>query len=230
MRSTWFHTAAMDLWRPYLKADDADGQQVEITAYRYARSAYSSSLRQLQRLIYTYRKNCEETHPTMLITPGLVSLLNEVFRDSSSPNAQLYFFLSMHGLLEMAPWCHGLCGIMKAFLGLGVRSGVFQRPGWDGSVVEGIERAAAELGQGVVYSSAYPIDLTLEANDMESGSMEVLATEFQHSLSHDDASNNSEANPGDDGAAAGDTPMWRGDPRDLNLTLCKATEGDIGMY
>ncbi|KAH6949605.1 hypothetical protein DER45DRAFT_495033, partial [Fusarium avenaceum] len=53
-----------------------------------ANEAYGISAKQLKWLIYLYRKIFKLTNPTILITPGFLSLLNEIFYNPNISNAQ----------------------------------------------------------------------------------------------------------------------------------------------
>lgn len=177
-------------------------------------------MQQLKRLIFLYRQRFEDTHLTMLITPGLLYLLNDIFRHSDSPEAQFYFVWSIRGFLAIAPWSPGLVGIAKALFSLGRRVGVFQKQAWAGSLLESTQRAVAALEEDGVYRSLYPINvgLTGEGNDAEITNMEELAYEFQEQ----------DRRSRDGSSAVGEEAkdVWRGDPMDLDLTLSEAIAPD----
>ncbi|TPX12588.1 uncharacterized protein E0L32_000765 [Thyridium curvatum] len=215
----WYHTVIMHIWRPFIEARQRNGlpPPTSVTLGDRPAIAYRASVNQLKRILLSYRERFETTHLTMLITPGYLYMLNEVFRDSDSPEAHFYFLLSMRGLLSIAPWCQGLSGIAKAFFSLGWRNGVFRRHGWADNLIEDVKLATVDTK----YSSLYPIDLSQADDDTGRGNMETLASEFQNLVlaSHDaDHADGLESDAGDQ------VPIWKGDPRDLDLSLSQATK------
>lgn len=227
-RSTWYHTAIMDIWRPFLDTSRYSSLQRFPSADSCPLAAYTASVRQLGRLLYQYRERFEEASLTMLVTPGFLYMLNEVFRNSDSREALFNFIVSIRGCLAIAPWCPGLQGTTKALLSLGFREGVFERPGWSQDLTEDIQVAAAELNQEVAYNSTYPIDLDSERPNAEEGNMEVLANQFERLNIYGGASRGPGEKPDKvrPPVAATESKVWRGDPRDLSLTLSEATEAE----
>ncbi|KAF4463317.1 Conidial development fluffy [Fusarium albosuccineum] len=212
----WYHTAMLDIWRPFLDDKSPPVSSDYKPRSSSPRNAYDASVRQLKRLVYLYRKRFETTNLTMLITPGYLYLLNEVFQSGDSPDAQFSFILSVRGCLSIARWCRGLSGISKAFISYGRRIGIFQRPGWDTGMIEDIRAATMALVPDGGYSSLYPISLDPAGNTIEADNMEALANEFQQLAMQEVLHHKSE------------TPeAWKGDPRDLNLTLSEATEARV---
>jgi hypothetical protein len=213
--SIWYHAAILEVWRPFLPA----GRQARLNTFtsmdNWPVAAYGASVRQLKRLVYLYRQRFEATNLTMLITPGLLSLVNVVFHDKVSPEAQFYFVLAAGGCLAMAPWCPGLCGVTKAFFSLGWRIGIFNSSGWMGGLVEPLQNAVAKLTEDVTYSSLYPINLDSASQDIETLNMEELANEFETLAVSTDENPHGQAT---------DSNVWRGDPRDLTLTLSEVTK------
>jgi hypothetical protein len=182
-----------------------------------ANEAYGASAKQLKRLAYLYRKTFESTNPTMLVTPGFISLLNEIFRNPDVSDAQFWFIFSIRGCLSIAPWCRGLRGISEALMTIAWQSGLFQRRGWTNSMIEDIRTTTRALAQDNTYSSLYSINLDTLGDTIEINNMELLAREFRRiSFQYEPSGKSIDM---DD-----EREIWKGDPRDLNLTLSEATE------
>ena len=84
-------------------------------------------------------------------------------------------------------------------------------------MIEDIRSATRALVKDGAYSSLYPISLDSVSEDMGDIGMEALAAEF-HRLTVQNESRGQEV------AMTGEQPVWKGDPRDLTLTLSEATE------
>ncbi|KAF4969498.1 hypothetical protein FSARC_3284 [Fusarium sarcochroum] len=193
----WYQTAIIDIWRPFL--ENSPDEYVELNGT--ANAAYEASVHQLKRLVYLYRKRFESTHQTMFITPGLLSLINEIYRNPGTSDAQFWFILAARGCLSIALWCRGLRGIAEGLMTIGSQSGVFEREGWsDNTMVRDI-RATTRL------------------ESIEDIGMEALAGEFQRlNTQHEPRERNTEI--------PREPEIWKGDPRDLSLTLSEATEAE----
>jgi len=222
MVSVWFHTVILDLWRPPLDTFNFIRlRSVPTFATRWLVIVYEASARQLQHLVYLYRRRFELTNPTMLVTHGYKYLLNEVIGNSEAPEAQLHFTVALRGYMHLAQWSYAMCGIARAFFRMGVRAGIIHRFGAE-AMQDEIQRAAVSLGGHVEYSSSYPIDLELADADVEGGSMESLANEFRRVEVQESDAREADANQRrNDGE-----PVWRGVREDLDLTLSEAPGSD----
>jgi hypothetical protein len=154
----------------------------------------------------------------MLITPGLITLINEIYRKPDAPDAQFWFILTARGCLSIASWCKGLRGITEGLMTMGWRNGTFKREGWaDNSLVEDVRSTTRALLQDGNYNSLYPINLDSISEDIEDIGMEALAGEFQRL--------NAQNEPrGKEAKVPSEQHIWKGDYRDLSLTLTEATE------
>lgn len=154
----------------------------------------------------------------MFITPGLITLINEIFRKPDAPDAQFWFILTARGCLSIASWCKGLRGITEGLMTMGWRNGTFKREGWvENSLVEDVRSTTRALLQDGSYSSLYPISLDSVSENIDDIGMEALAGEFQRL--------NAQNEPrGKEAAVPSEQHVWKGDPRDLSLTLTEATE------
>ncbi|KAH7245442.1 hypothetical protein BKA59DRAFT_544717 [Fusarium tricinctum] len=210
----WYHTAIIDIWRPYLEPRNDEYAAQDSEEY----AAHEASAKQLKRLAYLYRTRFESTHQTMLITPGLITLINEIYRKPDVPDAQFWFILTARGCLSIASWCKGLRGITEGLMTMGWRNGTFKREGWaDNSLVEDVRSTTRALLQDGNYNSLYPINLDSISEDIEDIGMEALAGEFQRL--------NAQNEPrGKDAKVPSEQHIWKGDYRDLSLTLTEATE------
>lgn len=213
--SIWYQTVLMDVWRPFL----GTARQSVKAERDFSTAAFDTSLRQLKRLILLYRRDYETTNCTMLITPGYVSLINEVLRHSDAPDAHVSFILAMRGCLAVAPWCRGLNGISKALISLASQVEIFERPGWAVDTIESVRAEAFGLASDGLYNSAYPIDLDLSREDIAAGSVEVLTHDFQELALIGRLKHRNERRE----EVVEDHGVWKGDPRDLTLTLSEAT-------
>jgi hypothetical protein len=168
--------------------------------------------------MYLYRRRFEATNQTMLITPGYLTLINEVFREPDGFDAQFWFILAARGCLSIASWCKGLRGIVEGLMTIGSQKGIFKRHGWaNNSMVEDIFSATRALVQDGSYSSLYPISLDSSGDNIEDIGMEALAKEFQR-LNAQFELREKEVE------MVSEREIWKGDPRDLSLTLSEATE------
>ncbi|KAH7147889.1 hypothetical protein DER46DRAFT_629931 [Fusarium sp. MPI-SDFR-AT-0072] len=211
----WYQTAIIDMWRPFLgrrSCVDAGGSEL-------ATATHEASVHQLKRLIYLYRKRFESTNLTMFITPGLLALINEVFRNPGTSDAQFYFILATRGCLSIASWCKGLRGTTEGLMTIGWQNGTFKREGWtNNSMVEDIRATTRSLNQEGTYNSLYPINLDSTSENMDDIGMEALAGEFQR------LSSQNEPTRGKEVEMTSEPNVWKGDQRDLDLTLTEATE------
>ncbi|KAF5253854.1 hypothetical protein FANTH_1315 [Fusarium anthophilum] len=211
----WYQTVVIDMWRPFLgrrSYEDAGGGELATTTHE-------ASVHQLKRLIYLYRKRFESTNLTMFITPGLLTLINEVFRNPGTSDAQFYFILAARGCLSIASWCKGLRGITEGLMTIGWQNGTFKREGWtNNSMIEDIRATTRALNQEGTYSSLYPINLDATSESMDDIGMEALAGEFQR------LSSQNEPTRGKEVEMTSEPNVWKGDQRDLDLTLTEATE------
>ncbi|KAM0542362.1 hypothetical protein ACHAPJ_012827 [Fusarium lateritium] len=212
----WYQSAIIDVWRPFLET--GPDEYTELNGM--ASAAYEASIHQLKRLVYLYRKRFESTNQTMFITPGLLSLINEVFRNPGTSDAQFWFILAARGCLSIALWCRGLRGIAEGLMTIGSQSGVFDRDGWaDNTMVRDIRATTRLLVRDGTYNSVYPINLDSISEDIEDIGMEALAGEFQRlNTQHEPRERNTEVTR--------EPEIWKGDPRDLSLTLSEATEAE----
>ncbi|KAG5821456.1 hypothetical protein H9Q74_000255 [Fusarium xylarioides] len=211
----WYQTAIIDIWRPFLgrrSYEDAGGSEL-------ATATHEASVHQLKRLIYLYRKRFESTNLTMFMTPGLLTLINEVFRNPGTSDAQFYFILAARGCLSIASWCRGLRGITEGLMTIGWQNGTFKREGWtNNSMIEDIRATTRALNQDGTYSSLYPISLDSTSESMDDIGMEALAGEFQR------LSSKNEPTRGKEVEMTSEPNVWKGDQRDLDLALTEATE------
>ncbi|GAB0142708.1 hypothetical protein EsHS_00003248 [Epichloe bromicola] len=221
----------MDVWRPFLTRSGANGNLRNFSSHdNTPAAAYHASVRQLKRLVYQFRKTLEATNLTMLVTPGYLYLVNEVFRDSTASDAQFYFLLSTHGYLAISPWCCGTSGIAKAFMSFGERIGVFDRPGWSSGLIESARTTVEELDRNETYSSLYPIDLDVDQDGAKTRNMEVLANEFRSFAAQSELLHKEPPRFGQQEQEQQQRQqqpyVWKGDPRDLSLTLSRAAGTD----
>jgi hypothetical protein len=155
----------------------------------------------------------------MFITPGLLTLINEVFRNPDASDAQFYFILAARGCLSIASWCKGLRGITEGLMTIGWQNGTFKREEWtNNSMIEDIRATTRALTQDGTYSSLYPISLDSASESMDDIGMEALAGEFLR------LSSQNEPPRGKEVEMTSDQDIWKGDQRDLELTLTEATE------
>jgi hypothetical protein len=210
----WYHAAIIDVWRPYLEARSDKYAAQDSDEY----AAHGASVKQLKRLVYLYRTKFESTHQTILITTGLLTLINEVFRQPDASDAQFWFIFAARGCLSIASWCKGLRGITEGLMTMGRRNGAFKREGWaDNSLVKDVLSTTRTLLQDGNYSSLYPISLDSVSENIEDIGMEALAEEFQRL--------NAQNEPrGKEAEVPSEQHIWKGDLRDLSLTLAEATE------
>ncbi|KAF4457258.1 Conidial development protein fluffy [Fusarium austroafricanum] len=212
--SIWYQTAIIDIWRPFLEYHSSE----HATRNAIPNATHEASVHQLKRLIYTYRKRFQSTNLTMFITPGLLTLINEVFRKPDTPDAKFWFIIAARGCLSIASWCNGLRGITEGLMTVGWQNGTFKRQGWtSNSMIEDIRATTRTLRQDVAYSSVYPINLESSSEDIQDIGMEALAGEFQRLSSQNEPR-------GKEVEMTNEQSVWKGDPRDLNLTLSEATE------
>ncbi|CEI62340.1 hypothetical protein FVEN_g12036 [Fusarium venenatum] len=210
----WYHTSIIDIWRPFLE----NHQEEEMLQSSVAKAAHTASIQQLKRLSYIYRTRFESTNMTMFITPGFLTLINDVFRNPEASDAQFWFILATRGCLSIASWCKGLRGITEGLMTIGWQNGTFRRQGWAGnSIIEDVHSATRALVQDGAYSSLYPISLDSVSEDMEDIGMEALAREFQRLTAQHEPR-------GKEVEMTTEQPVWKGDPRDLSMTLSEATE------
>ncbi|KAF5238407.1 hypothetical protein FAUST_5464 [Fusarium austroamericanum] len=210
----WYHTSIIDIWRPFLERHQDEDAAQSSTAI----AAHMASVQQLKRIIYMYRTRFESTNSTMIMTPGFLTLINEVYRHPEAPDAQFWFILSARGCLSVASWCKGLRGITEGLMAIGWQNGTFRRQGWTGnSMIENVRAATRALVQDGTYSSLYPINLDSVSEDMEDIGMEALAGEFQRLTAQNEPR-------GQEVEMTTEQPVWKGDPRDLSMTLSEATE------
>uniref|UniRef100_A0A098DI51 Zn(2)-C6 fungal-type domain-containing protein n=1 Tax=Gibberella zeae (strain ATCC MYA-4620 / CBS 123657 / FGSC 9075 / NRRL 31084 / PH-1) TaxID=229533 RepID=A0A098DI51_GIBZE len=210
----WYHTSIIDVWRPFLERHQDEDAAQSSTAI----AAHMASVQQLKRIIYMYRTRFESTNSTMIMTPGFLTLINEVYRHPEAPDAQFWFILSARGCLSVASWCKGLRGITEGLMAIGWQNGTFRRQGWAGnSMIEDVRAATRALVQDGAYSSLYPINLDSVSEDMEDIGMEALAGEFQRLTAQNEPR-------GQEVEMTTEQPVWKGDPRDLSMTLSEATE------
>lgn len=210
----WYHGAVIDIWRPHLESH----QDQYATQNSTANAAHAASVQQLKRLAYVYRTNFESTNNTMFVTPGFLTLINEVFRNPEASDAQFWFILSARGCLSIASWCKGLRGITEGLMTIGWQNGTFKRNGWaENSMIEDIRTATRALVQDGAYSSLYPISLDSVSEDIGDIGMEALAGEFQRLTAQNEPR-------GQEVEMTSEQSVWKGDPRDLSLTLSAATE------
>ena len=212
--SIWYHTAIIDIWRPFLESYEDEYASRNSTA----NAAHIASVQQLKRLMYVYRTRFESTNMTMIMTPGFLTLINEVYRNPDASDAQFWFIFSARGCLSVASWCKSLRGITEGLMAIGWRNGTFKRHSWaENSMIEDIRSATRALVKDGAYSSLYPISLDSVSEDMDDIGMEALAGEFQRLTAQNEPR-------GQEVAMTGEQPVWKGDQRDLNLTLSEATE------
>ncbi|KAL3601997.1 hypothetical protein FPOAC2_06291 [Fusarium poae] len=210
----WYHTSIIDIWRPFLENHREEDTPLSSTA----NAAHMASTQQLKRILYMYRTRFESTNMTMFITPGLLTLINEIFRNPEAPDAQFWFILAARGSLSIASWCKGLRGITEGLMAIGWQNGTFRRHGWAGnSMIEDVRAATRALVQDGAYRSLYPINLDSASEDMGYIGMEALAREFQRLTVQNEPR-------GQEIEMTSEQPVWKGDPRDLSMTLSEATE------
>ncbi|KAG5984591.1 hypothetical protein E4U55_004142 [Claviceps digitariae] len=229
----WYHTVILDVWRSFLPRNRKGNLQSFSSPDNTPVAAYNASIQQLKRLVYQFRKSFEATNLTILVTPGYLYLVNEVFRNSPASDAQFYFLLSTHGCLAIGPWCRGVSGTAKAFMSFGDRMGIFDQAEWTSGLIETVRMAIEELDRNEMYSSLYPIDLAVDHDGIKSGNMEVLAKEFanftvQGDLPHKEPQQRRiEEQPHEQQEEEQQQfQVWKGDPRDLSLTLSEVAGVD----
>ncbi|KAK2668716.1 hypothetical protein RAB80_016096 [Fusarium oxysporum f. sp. vasinfectum] len=141
------------------------------------------------------------------------------FENPSTSDAQFYFILAARGCLSIASWCKGLRGITEGLMTIGWQNGTFKREEWtNNSMIEDIRATTRELNQEGTYSSLYPINLDSTSESMDDIGMEALAGEFQR------LSSQNEPTRGKEVEMTSEPNVWKGDQRDLDLTLTEATE------
>ncbi|KAM0369154.1 hypothetical protein ACHAPY_011174 [Fusarium culmorum] len=210
----WYQTAIIDIWRLFLETyNNAYGAR-----NANADAIHEVSVYQLKRLMYYYRKRFESTNLTMFVTLGFVTLINEIYRKPTAPDAQFWFILAARGCLLIASWCRGVRGITEGLMSIGWQNGTFKRHGWaNNNMIEDIRATTKALVQGGTYSSIYLISLDSVSEDIEDIGMEALAGEFQRLIAQKEPS-------GKEVEMTSEQKVWKGDQRDLTLTLSEATE------
>ncbi|KAF4993424.1 hypothetical protein FGRMN_6512 [Fusarium graminum] len=215
---TWYHTAIINIWRPFLEAESNEFSRQDSVD----NAAYDASVKQLKRLLYSYRTRFEATHQTMFITPGLIALINEVFRKPHASDAQFWFILAARGCLSIAAWCRGVRGIIQGLMTVGRQNGTFKREGWAGNVmVEDIQSTTQSLVQDGAYDSVYPINFDSVSENIQDIGMEALAGEFKRLNAQSKAQGKGQSRQAE---SPSEQKAWKGDLRDLDLTLTEATE------
>ncbi|KAK1756403.1 hypothetical protein QBC47DRAFT_379891 [Echria macrotheca] len=221
----WFHTAILDLWRPFLDHDRHTPLPNFPPVGYTPGAAFNASNRQLQRIAYTYRHRFESCQATSFVSPSFLYLINNVIHGGSETReAQFDFLMSVRGYITLARWSPVLVGVIKGSIGLAWQFGVMQRFTCADDLVKEIQDIPDSTDvEEPEYQSLYPVDIGKPPEDIEEVSMEKLAKGFEKIVLQDRENGKK---PETDGAKGGNQPVWTADPRDLVLTLSEATDVD----
>jgi hypothetical protein len=205
--SIWFHTAVIDLFRPF----EHEFPQPKLPAFAgvnaIPKAVISASVEQLKRLVYQSRAHCESSKYSIIWQSGMLYLVNYILRDLSSNESQFYFLLCMRGYQHLARYMPFVSGIVQSLIVMTNRQ--------DGSLTANTQRLLEEVRdesrRSREFFSAYPVDLEMVAKGPSSATLEKLTSRFQEQAS---VATQQEA------SGSGTLPDgWKGSVQDLKTTL-----------
>ena len=219
--SIYFHTAVIDLFRPF--ATSPDPQHIS-TVHRAApdstpQTIVAASIKQLQRLVYDYRSTFESACCSLLWHTSMLYLVNDIIRRASSPEGRFYFLLCMQGYQKLARHIPLVGGIVRSILSMALRAGAIA-PADAAATFEHmrLRQPATQRDAEQSFSSRYPVDLGLAMTDIEAASLETLVKYFEDTV----LKGRGEEAQSEDERHAG---IWRGPRFLLDQTLAESPLG-----
>lgn len=169
-----------------------------------------ASIKQLKRLIYTYRATSQSANYSIIWQSGMLYLINHILYSYTDKEAHFYFLLCMRGYQNLArtiPWVRG---VVQSVAAMAVRRGTMI-PADALKLCGEIESEGERIHE---YMSTYPIDVHPMANP-DTATLENLIQDFKKM---------GRVVPKEPDIPEG----WRGDNVALFMTLLEEEEGEHG--
>ncbi|EXA32174.1 hypothetical protein FOVG_16550 [Fusarium oxysporum f. sp. pisi HDV247] len=131
MMHIYYHAVIVDLFRPFLHLTHTSSISLRTFNADHAtpRMVYHSSIRQLKRLLLSYRMEFGLEALSVLWQTGVVYVVNATIRDESSSKDEMQFFmhLCLVGLEELSLSFRVFGSITRGVLGMAVRQGAIEQ-------------------------------------------------------------------------------------------------------
>lgn len=176
----WFHAAILDLFRPFLKRDDAEKRRLRTFSApdRTPMAAYMASVNQLKHLIVHFRSNYEASTCTLLWHTAMMYVANAVLRDSRDPEWHQYLLLCLYGYETLRRPFRVAEAIGRGLLTMMLRD----KDGSTSAQAHEILRHLKERGLNYITDeirAPFMGDLELAQTDPAGATMEKLAGDFE---------------------------------------------------
>ncbi|PVH91888.1 hypothetical protein DM02DRAFT_544896, partial [Periconia macrospinosa] len=165
------------------------------------------SIKQLKRLIYSYRATSRSAKYSIIWQSGMLYLVNHILRDYTDKEAHFYFLLCMRGYQNLARTIPWISGVVQGIVTIAVQLGTTLPE----DALKLIEEIKSEGNHIDEYMSTCPIDLYPSTADTSTATLEHLVHDFK--------------NMQDLGTREPEAPEgWRGDSVALFTTLLEGED------
>ncbi|KAK8071514.1 hypothetical protein PG996_004862 [Apiospora saccharicola] len=193
----WFHAAILDLFRPFLKRDEAVKLRLRTFSApdRTPMAAYMASVNQLKHLIVHFRSNYEASTCTLLWHTAMMYVANAVLRDSRDPEWYQYLLLCLYGYETLRRPFRVAEAIGRGLLTMMLRD----KDGSTSAQAHEILRHLKERGLSYITDeirAPFMGDLELAQTDPDGATMEKLAGDFEDMALFQEFTNNGRLPPG----------------------------------
>lgn len=179
----WFHSAVLDIFRPFVSGPlrTAAGLRTFKSPDSSVKAIFEASVRQLKRIIITYRSSYQSSSFTMLWHTALVYVANTVLLTSDhNEDDMFYFLLCLYGYEGLRRSWRMTEAIVEGLLSMKLRDGgissILARRLVNDVRIRGFADVPAEV------RATFMVDLDLAMSNPSVATAEVLASEFEHNI------------------------------------------------
>ena len=170
----WLHTAIVDLLRPYAGAEPQPKLMTFESSDATPDNVIAASIRQLKRLVYTYRLRFETANFNIMWHTGMLYIINHILHENATRDSEFYFLLCLRGYQRLGRYVPIVGGIVQSLFALAIRGGTI--------LPEEAQRLFGEMKSETEivgrFWSTYPIDLHTVSTNSKAASLETLVRDF----------------------------------------------------
>jgi hypothetical protein len=206
----WLHTAIVYVLRPYAGIEPQPKLTTFSSSDATPDNVVAASIRQLKRLIYTYRLRFETANFDILWHTGMLYVMNHILHENATRDSEFYFLLCMRGYQRLGRYVPIVGGIMQSLFAMAIRTGTI--------LPEEARRLFGEMRNETEivgrFWSTYPIDLRMVSTNSKAAALETLVREFNEMTLESSPTVERRAEP-----VVEMPPEWKGDAGLLSATL-----------
>jgi hypothetical protein len=207
----WLHTAIVHVLRPYAGIEPQPRLASFASGDATPDNVVAASIRQLKRLVYTYRLRFETANFNILWHTGMLYIMNHIVREDATHDSEFYFLLCLRGYQRLGRYVPIVGGIVQGLFALAIRGGAIL-PDEARRLFGEMRRETEIVGR---FWSTYPVDLHMMSRNSNAASLETLVRDFNE-MTVASGPPAVETRPG---PVVEMPPEWKGDAGLLSATL-----------